>query len=792
MIELATDLHAPSAPAVFYRSYSRRTESGARESFEDAIARTVTGISEVGHFSNDQFAQCLCEALDRHTFPSGRALWVSGTEWSKEPINFPGFYNCCSLHVDDVEVLGLLMDLAMMGTGTGAVLEEVSVSKLPNISYKINIVDVIPISGFPGAAVTRLCSAEPGNSDYDANPFEDDHMVLKVGDSRQGWVEAYMTLIRLSMGIKSYHPSRVRNITLDLSGVRPSGYPLRKFGGVANPVKLESALKRVAARLTHVADRKVPILHPLDVCLLIDEAATAVVAGNIRRSAGMRQFSSDDSEAADSKLDLYVKDENGKWSVDPEREALRMANHTRCFHHKPSYSDVLESVEKQYYSGEGAIQYVPEAIVRANADVIDNVGRTLFLDLYNNSPHKAKELLRKRLVSMGLPCDQRILEHRMTRYGLNPCGEIIMRDNLCNLAEVHLNTLDPNDDEMQRRAFETAGLQAAALLHHQFVPERLSYSRRHDPIVGISFTGLFDFLVCALGADWLKWMMEGRPEEMTSDDGLNLIEGPDLEKQEREYLQKWRSWAAEAVKSYCASAGIKCPNRFTTVQPAGTKSLLTGASSGWHPPKSQYFIRRITFGVEDPLVSALRDWGYAVVPAQSSRDEEGNLLDDITDPRVREVLVEIPTAVSWAGKEGCDKWDLSKLPIESQWGLYMQVQTYYTDHNTSATLEIRSDEIEGLANLIHKNIEDDGGYMSAAVLARFDDNQTFPRMPFEPITKQQYDVMLSSVLALRGALSNNQSFDEVLARYDNEAYHLQGAAGCDSDKCLSEAVLKGL
>ena len=28
------------------------------------------------------------------------------------------------------------------------------------------------------------------------------------------------------------------------------------------------------------------------------------------------------------------------------------------------------------------------------------------------------------------------------------------------------------------------------------------------------------------------------------------------------------------------------PNRYTTVQPAGTKSLLTGASPGWHPPKA--------------------------------------------------------------------------------------------------------------------------------------------------------------------------------------------------------------
>ena len=146
----------------------------------------------------------------------------------------------------------------------------------------------------------------------------------------------------------------------------------------------------------------------------------------------------------------------------------------------------------------------------------------------------------------------------------------------------------------------------------------------------------------------------------------------------------------------------------TTVQPAGTKSLLTGASSGWHPPKAQRFIRRITFGKNDPLVSALRDWGYHVIPAQSAKDEDGNLLDDILDPRVQEVLVEIPTEVSWANLPGCDQFDLSKLPAVAQWGLYMQVQTFYTEHNTSATIEFREDEIPVLTSCIHTSM--DAGY----------------------------------------------------------------------------------
>ena len=40
----------------------------------------------------------------------------------------------------------------------------------------------------------------------------------------------------------------------------------------------------------------------------------------------------------------------------------------------------------------------------------------------------------------------------------------------------------------------------ACLLNHRFEVERYRQSREWDPIVGVSFTGLFDFFVHAFGA----------------------------------------------------------------------------------------------------------------------------------------------------------------------------------------------------------------------------------------------------------------------------------------------------
>ena len=771
MSEFSTN--APSALAVFYRTYSRRKEDGTRESFKEAMTRAVEAAAEVGKYTEAERELVLQQALDQRCFPSGRAFWVAGTDWAKERKNFSGWYNCTSTNIVDLDAFQLIMELAMMGSGTGAVLEQSLIDKLPPIKNKINITRINKVGTVAKKNRKQNSKIEEENGAFN----------LIVGDSRKGWADAYRMIIKLAMEFEIQQGGSEIDLKISLGNVRPAGERLKGFGGTANPVKLEEMFTKVVNLLNKAKGRK---LTSVEACLLIDEAAACVVAGNIRRSAGMRQFSETDKEAANCKMGLYTQDDEGNWRVDPEKEALRMANHTRCFHKVPSKEMVEESIRQQFYSGEGAIQYVPEAIARANRDLLNTKrSRQTFLTAYQDDPETAKNYLDYRAEELGVEISLRELNHRMMRYGLNPCGEIIGADFHCNLAEIHLNMIRPSDYKAQDAAFKAGALQAAALLHHDFYHERYRYSRSIDPIVGVSFTGLFDFFVHAFGSTWLEWMMQGRPAKNRMSKAFV--------KAEAEYLSRWRQVVSDTITEYCNRHGLRVPNRVTTVQPAGTKSLLTGASSGWHPPKAQRFIRRITFGKNDPLVSALRDWGYHVIPAQSAKDEDGNLLDDILDPRVQEVLVEIPTEVSWANLPGCDKFDLSKLPAIAQWGLYMQVQTYYTEHNTSATIEFREDEISVLASCIHSSMVEGTGYISAALLARFDANATFPRLPFEPIDQATYARLADLSYVWRMALpviykKQDVDFLEVLQTYDTSDYELKGAAGCDSDKCLSEST----
>ncbi|MEO1208197.1 MAG: ribonucleoside-triphosphate reductase, adenosylcobalamin-dependent [Cyanobacteria bacterium J06638_20] len=701
---------APAANPVFFRTYSRLGEvvDDRRETWDDVCDRTLRGIAELGKLTNDEVTLLSRMQRNLYSLPSGRWLWVGGTTWANKPENFSGAYNCTSTNVMDWRAFGLMMDLAMMGCGTGAVLEPKYIDQLPVIRNAVQV----KVVGDVGT-IAKGDRQEETTVEVVGNIVR-----LRVGDSRQGWVASYQTVLELSSDERF---SGTVQLEVDLGSVRPAGERLQGFGGVANPIRLPNLYERCARILKKAIGRQ---LNSVECCLLIDEAAACVVAGNIRRSAGMRQFDNEDALAATAKDNLWQQDENGNWRIDPERDALRMANHTRVFHRKPTQEECTDAVRKQYYSGEGAIQWAGEAERRAQG---------------------------------------------AGRYGLNPCGEILGQNFHCNLAEVHLNQIDPNDLQTQEMAFKAGALSVAALLNHRFAEPRYHESRMEDPIVGVSFTGLFDFFVNAFGTEWLRWWAEGRPDTM---------KGVEFKAKEQEYLSRWNTIVHETVWDYCDRHGLKRPNRCTTVQPAGTKSLLSGASPGWHPPKAQRFIRRITFRKNDAIALACMDYGYTIVPSQSDKDDEGNLLNDPFDPRCTEWLVEIPVEVPWANLPGADAIAIEKFSALAQFDFYMQVQRYYTAHNTSATIELYEEEIEPLAEAIYEAIAQDKGYISAALLARF--NAPFPRLPFEKIDKATYD-RLSAEVKQRQRMSD---FYEALTRYDTGEIFEAGPSGCDSDKCL--------
>ena len=405
---------APAANPVFYRTYSRRTAAAGRESWQEVVERNLAGLHRLGHLSDDEVDLLRHMQLQQKALPSGRWLWIGGTDWIADPENFSGAYNCTSTNLVDWDAFALMMDLAMMGCGTGAIIEPHLIERLPAVRNEL-VIDVISDIGVTPAAQRQQRTS---------HRIAGHQVTIKVGDTRSGWVDSYRLLLELSSDGRFSGPVHV---TVDLADVRPVGESLKGFGGMANPVKLRDLYGRVAQILNKARGRQ---LTSVECCLLIDEAAVTIVAGNIRRSAGMRQFSAEDSSAAGAKDNLWQQDGDGNWRIDPERDALRMANHTRVFHSRPSREVVLEAVTKQFQSGEGAIQFAPEAIARSNADLLTSPElREEFVGIYcDQGREEAGRWLQ--LHHAGIDADE--LEHRLGRYGLNPCGEILGADFHCN------------------------------------------------------------------------------------------------------------------------------------------------------------------------------------------------------------------------------------------------------------------------------------------------------------------------------------------------------------------------
>jgi ribonucleotide reductase class II len=83
-----------------------------------------------------------------------------------------------------------------------------------------------------------------------------------------------------------------------------------------------------------------------------------------------------------------------------------------------------------------------------------------------------------------------------------------------------------------------------------------------------------------------------------------------------------------------------------------------------------------------------------------------------------------------------------------------------------------------LADRIYQAVSEDEGYISAALLARFD--APFPRLPFEKIDGETYQRLQQEVAARR----QTDDFYAALCQYDSGVVVAEGPAGCDSDKCM--------
>lgn len=320
---------------------------------------------------------------------------------------------------------------------------------------------------------------------------------------------------------------------------------------------------------------------------------------------------------------------------------------------------------------------------------------------YNEKP--TREQLRRQFELIRLSGEpsfgnmQEMKRRRSDVQGGNPCFEILLRDRgVCNLTEINLMGFVNDDgtynlDEMLKVQGYSAkmGYRMATIdleLHEW------DLVNKEDMLVGCSLTGVMDF----------KNATQISEEEFI------------------ELLRKLREVAHYEVKQLSKKLGLNESKLITTIKPSGTISQLPTVSSGVHFSHSPYYIRRVRVSANDPLALAMEKNGFSWSP------EVGQTIDN-HDTKVFEFPVKAPN--------GRTKYDVSAI---EQLELYKLVMENYVDHNASNTIHVKNDEWEDVENWVYDNWDSIVGVTFLSL-----DDSFYQLMPYESITKEKYEELLS-------------------------------------------------
>ena len=159
--------------------------------------------------------------------------------------------------------------------------------------------------------------------------------------------------------------------------------------------------------------------------------------------------------------------------------------------------------------------------------------------------------------------------------------------------------------------------------------------------------------------------------------------------------------------------------KLTTVKPSGTVSLLPGVTPGVHPAYSRYYIRRIRFSADDPIVAACRKNGYHVEP----KVEFDGSQDHSTQ------IVSFPVDV------GPDTVTASQVSATKQMDMQRFLQTYWSDNAVSVTVYYRDEELPAIREKL--TAEYRNGIKTISFTKH--SNHGYRQAPYEEISRQQYD-----------------------------------------------------
>lgn len=375
-------------------------EEQRRETWEETVNRYIDYWSNKGYINVDEGSEIFSAISKLDVMPSMRALMTAGEALDRD--NVAGF-NCSYMPIDSPRAFDEMMYVLMCGTGVGFSVERQYVNKLPEVAEGMHVTET----------------------------------VINVADSKIGWAKAYRELIAL------LYSGQVPK--WDTSRVRPSGAPLKTFGGRASgPEPLEDLFRFTVEIFRGATGRKLSSIECHDICCKI---AQIVVVGGVRRSAliGLSNLTDDRIRRAKS----------GQWWVDNPQRGL--ANNSACYTEKPDFEAFLDEWISLYQSKSGERGVFSR--VASQRQAAKNGRRDANWD-----------------------------------FGTNPCSEIILRPyQFCNLSEVVVRPSDTLADLKRKvRIAAILGTLQATLTDFRYLRNVWKKNTEEEALLGVSLTGIMD------------------------------------------------------------------------------------------------------------------------------------------------------------------------------------------------------------------------------------------------------------------------------------------------------------
>lgn len=344
------------------RTYNRELSDGVLETWEQTISRVIEhqswlweraltmkvlpdmplhdltpDMSEWVHLNVDQeleLAQLKELMIDRKMLPSGRTLWLGGTDVSKK--REASQFNCAFTNVETVYDVVDVFWLLLQGTGVGF---KPIVGTLTGFRNPIKNIEII--------RSTRTIEDGKGRENNEET-LHDGVWTISVGDSAEAWAKS---LGKIIVGKKAAH-----TIVLDFSQIRAAGVRLKGYGWISSG---DGPLSVAYAKIIKIlSKRSNSILSKIDILDLMNLMGTVLSSRRSAEIALVDYGSAEWYEFANAKENAY----------EAEFSHRQMSNNSLVFNSKPTKSE-LENIfqlmvdaggsEPGFINGEAALKRAP-------------------------------------------------------------------------------------------------------------------------------------------------------------------------------------------------------------------------------------------------------------------------------------------------------------------------------------------------------------------------------------------------------------------------------------------------